>query len=416
MGLQELFYVASMPVIKILIVTAIGLFLALDNINLLGKDARIQVNHLVHYVFNPALVGSNLADTITFENFVVLWFMPVNILGTFIIGSILGWILVKITSPPENIQGLVVGACSAGNLGNLPIIILPAICKDKGSPFGDPDVCHKYGMGYASLSMAIGSIFIWSYVYNIMRISSSKVHKEDRASSASINIQASGEILESLPDEFLEPQNSAKGDTDDAYTLLSSQESEDMEKQVPISDKIKHNLRRILLNPNFKGIFAPSTLGAIVGFLIGLVPQIRTFMIGSDAPLHVLADSVSMLGDAAIPSITLIMGANLLKGLKGATTPMWTIIGIIIVRYIFLPILGIGIIKWATHLGLVQPDPLYQFILLLQYALPPAMSIATIAQLFGAGESECSVIMLWTYVLASLAVTLWSTYFMWLVS
>ncbi|XP_019422512.1 PREDICTED: protein PIN-LIKES 3-like isoform X1 [Lupinus angustifolius] len=417
MGLQELFYVASMPVIKILIVTGIGSFLALDNINLLGKDARIQVNHLVHYVFNPALVGSNLADTISFENFVVLWFMPVNILGTFIIGSALGWILVKITRPPENIEGLVIGACSAGNLGNLPMIILPAICKDKGSPFGDPDVCHKYGMGYASLSMAIGSIYIWSYVYNIMRISSSKVHKEGLASSASINIQASGEILESFPDEFLEPQNSAKDVIDDAYTImLSSEESEDMDKQVSISDKIKHNLRMILFNPNFKGIFAPSTLGAIVGFIIGLVPQIRTFMIGSDAPLHVLEDSVSMLGDAAIPSITLIMGANLLKGLKGATTPMWTIIGIIIVRYILLPILGIGIIKWATHLGLVQPDPLYQFMLLLQYALPPAMSIATIAQLFGAGESECSVIMLWTYVLASLAVTFWSTYFMWLVS
>jgi hypothetical protein len=40
----------------------------------------------------------------------------------------------------------------------------------------------------------------------------------------------------------------------------------------------------------------------------------------------------------------------------------------------------------------------------------------TIAQLFGAGEGECSVIMLWTYALASIAVTLWSTYFMWLVA
>jgi len=37
----------------------------------------------------------------------------------------------------------------------LPIIIIPAICKDKGSPFGDPDVCYQYGMAYASLSMAV---------------------------------------------------------------------------------------------------------------------------------------------------------------------------------------------------------------------------------------------------------------------
>lgn len=51
---------------------------------------------------------------------------------------------------------------STGNLGNLPIIIIPAICKDKGSPFGDPDVCYQFGMAYASLSMAVCN-FITSF-------------------------------------------------------------------------------------------------------------------------------------------------------------------------------------------------------------------------------------------------------------
>lgn len=35
------------------------------------------------------------------------------------------------------------------------LIIIPAVCKEKGSPFGDPGVCHTYGMSYASLSMAV---------------------------------------------------------------------------------------------------------------------------------------------------------------------------------------------------------------------------------------------------------------------
>lgn len=39
-----------------------------------------------------------------------------------------------------------------------------------------------------------------------------------------------------------------------------------------------------------------------------------------------------------------------------------------------------------------------------------------ITQLFGAGETECSVIMLWAYALASISLTLWSTLFMWLVA
>lgn len=44
------------------------------------------------------------------------WFMPVNILLTFIIGSALGWILVRITKTPIELHGLVISCCAAGKL------------------------------------------------------------------------------------------------------------------------------------------------------------------------------------------------------------------------------------------------------------------------------------------------------------
>nr|CAB3453792.1 unnamed protein product [Digitaria exilis] len=69
-----------------------------------------------------------------------------------------------------------------------------------------------------------------------------------------------------------------------------------------------------------------------------------------------------MHSGAAVPAVTLIMGGNLLKG-------------IVAVRYVLLPLLGPAVVKGAAHLRLIQPDPLYQFILLLQYAVPPAMNI-----------------------------------------
>ena len=40
----------------------------------------------------------------------------------------------------------------------------------------------------------------------------------------------------------------------------------------------------------------------------------------------------------------------------------------------------------------------------------------TIMQLFGVGESECSVIFVWVYALASVSVTVWSAFFMWTLS
>nr|CAB3497193.1 unnamed protein product [Digitaria exilis] len=91
------------------------------------------------------------------------------------------------------------------------------------------------------------------------------------------------------------------------------------------------------------------------------------------------------------------------------------VIPIIVIRYIVLPACGIGVVTLATKLGFLPRSPLYRYVLLLQSTVPPAMSIGTIAQLFDVGEEECSIIFLWTHLVAALALTIWSTVFMSLV-
>lgn len=105
-------------------------------------------------------------------------------------------------------------------MGNLLLIVVPAICKEEGSPFGDSQVCSSVGLSYASFSMAViesltiiffnsfnhiraknvckildlfrfttsqrtaehrlflvlqlGGFFIWSYTYQLIRTSSMK--------------------------------------------------------------------------------------------------------------------------------------------------------------------------------------------------------------------------------------------------
>ncbi|GJR02211.1 protein PIN-LIKES 3 [Tanacetum coccineum] len=391
MGFLDLFSAASMPVLKVLIVTALGSYLALDSIDILGQSTRKQINNIVFFVFNPALVGSNLASTITYESMMSMWFMPVNIFLTYIIGSALGWVLLIIAKPPRHLKGLILGSCSAGNMGSMLMIILPAVCKETASPFGDPNVCHEYSMAYASLSLATGAVYLWLYVYNLVRISSS--HSQDSSSNEK------GILQEDL-----------------TQSLLPSPTSSTNIKGKVALHVMKQNLGKILRHINLKAVFAPSTIGAIVGFTIGTVSPLRRLLIGTTAPLRVIQDSAALVGDASIPIVTLIVGGNLLRGLKGSGISMPLVFGIVAVKYVFLPLFGILIVKAALYLGLVHADPLYVFVLLLQFAVPPAMNTGTIVQLFGVGESECSVIMLWTYGLASVALTLWSTFFMWLVA
>lgn len=415
MELLGLFVIASMPVLKVLLITALGLFLAFDRFSILGEIARVHSNKLVFFVFNPALVASNLAKTITVNSFLTLWFMPVNILITFVIGSALGWLLIKLTRSPRHLKGLVIGSCSAGNLGSLPIIIVPAICDEKGSPFGAAGTCRTYGLAYASFSMALGSVLMWSYTYYIIRVSSTKTQEKPQAdSSGLLNDQDSNEETRldiSVP--LLLSSTECSFEAPGSQILVSSSNS--MTK-IPLSRRIAQCIIKFAEKTNLDALLSPSTIAAIVGFMVGMIPPLRNLLIDRNAPLHVVQDSVYMIGEASVPTQTLIIGANLLRGLKGSSMKLRVVMGIMAVRYIILPLLGIVIVKGAIHFRLVPVDPLFLFVLLLQYALPPAMNIGTMTQLSGAGQSECSVIMLWTYASASIVLAVWSTVYLWLVA
>ncbi|KAJ6950758.1 protein PIN-LIKES 3-like isoform X3 [Populus alba x Populus x berolinensis] len=283
MGFLDLFVVAMVPVLKVLLITVVGLFLALDRIDLLGSTARPYLNNLIFYVFSPALVSSQLAGTITPQSLASLWFMPVNILLTFIIGSVLAWILIKITRTPPHLQGLVIGCCSAGNLGNLLLIIVPAVCNESNSPFGDSTVCSSYGMAYASLSMAVGAIYIWTYVYIIMRIYAD--NSAENTENASI---ADSESYR----EALLP--SSEKSTCHDHSELPETMSEG--KKVTFMERTFWNFKKFAANTNLKKVFAPATIAAMFGFVIGTISPIRKVIIGDSAPLRVLESSASLLG------------------------------------------------------------------------------------------------------------------------
>ncbi|KAI4352169.1 hypothetical protein L6164_006447 [Bauhinia variegata] len=355
---MELFITALMPVLKLLLITGAGSFLAVERFHILGEDARKYLNIMVFFVFTPALVSSSLADTVTFKSMLMLWFMPLNALLTFIIGTALGWLLIKITKTPDKLQGLVLGCCSSGmksrHLGpchSSSNKVDNSTENSPSAPKSDPEEISKCSIG-------------------LLVIAGDKNQNNDRAHQLDVE-----------------------------YTISDGKE------EVAKKEKIMKHLRTFAEKLNLKAVLTPSTIGTVIGLLIGITPPFRKAFVGDNAPLHVVQDSASMVGDAAIPVMTLLVGANLLKGLKGSGMWLGSIVGIIVVRNIALPILGIGIVKGAAH----------QFALLLQFALPPAVAISTFPQLFEAGEGECSVIMLATYAFATVSLTLWSTFFMWLV-
>ncbi|KAK4347561.1 hypothetical protein RND71_033900 [Anisodus tanguticus] len=415
MGFWTLLEVASMPILQVLIISVLGAVMATDYLKLLPADARKSLNRIVFVAFTPSLMFSSLAESVTFQDIESWWFMPVNVGLTFLFGGILGWIAVKILKPKPHLEGLIIAACSSGNLGNLLLIVIPAICKEDGSPFGDHKVCASVGLSYASFSMALGGFYIWTYTYQLIRSSSLKF-----------------KALKSAEEEaFKEPNKDL--DTNEKSYLLDNNSQDQLPVSVTkstdnqtIASKTAAEIESIkgsswskivgVLHTILEELMAPPTLAAIVGFLFGSVTWLKNLVIGDAAPLRVIQDSVKLLGDGTIPCITLILGGNLTQAFRKAEVKPSTIIAVLSVRYIFSPLIGIGIVKAAANLGFLPADPLYHFVLMLQYTVPPAMNIGTMTQLFDVAQEECSVLFMWTYLVAALALTIWSTIFMWLLS
>lgn len=425
MGFWTLFEVASMPIVQVLLISGLGALMATQYWNLLTADARRSMNKVVFTVFTPSLMFASLAKTVTLEDIISWWFMPVNVAFTFLIGGILGWIVVKVLRPKPHLEGLIIATCASGNLGNLLLIIVPAICNEQGSPFGNRDVCSSVGLSYASFSMALGGFFIWTYSYQLIRQSSVRYKAlVQEAEPEEVPKEANKDFDASAQTQLLQ------GTTDDqehvSVLVASTKSSDDPECQIIVPQASSSHLqtgkepfwKRSLefLHQLLEELLAPPTLAAIVGFIFGAVVWLRNLIIGDGAPLRVIQDSIEILGDGTIPCITLILGGNLIQGLRSSTLKPLIIIAVVCVRYVALPFIGIWVVKAAAALGFLPSDPLYHYVLMVQFTLPPAMNIGTMTQLFDVAQEECSVLFLWTYLVAALALTGWSTVFMWMLS
>ncbi|XVF16056.1 hypothetical protein REPUB_Repub09cG0208100 [Reevesia pubescens] len=368
---------------------------------------------------------ASLAKTVTLQDIISWWFMPVNIGITFLVGGIVGWVLVKILRPKPHLEGLIIATCSSGNLGNLLLIVVPAICNEAGSPFGNRNVCNSVGLSYASFSMALGGFYIWTISYQMVKTLAVKFKALEAAEQEFISKEANNSLEVTAESQLL------KGESEEQLIgiTVATKSAEDPEKQAVLRNvsQLESSTKRKgtasfwvrvvgFLHQILEELMAPPTLGAILGFIFGATTWLRNLIIGEEAPLRVIQDSIKVLGDATIPCITLILGANLIQGLRTSTIKPLIIVGVICVRYIILPVVGIWVVKAAGNLGFLPSDPLYHYVLMIQFTLPPAMNIGTMTQLFDVGQEECSVLFLWTYLAAALALTSWSTLFMWILT
>uniref|UniRef100_A0A0E0Q6Y4 Uncharacterized protein n=1 Tax=Oryza rufipogon TaxID=4529 RepID=A0A0E0Q6Y4_ORYRU len=282
----------------------------------------------------------------------------------------------------------------------------------------DSSRCRSLGLSYSSLSMALGGLYIWTHTYSLMKKKRGQMYHQPNSIQGlddsneehhAKKFKANGEAA--CADEEATLPVSAKlaehNEENQMEAPLLSGESEIAKKGSWTTTNLKDTIHHVV-----EELMAPPTLSAILGFVFGLVPWLKSLVIGDGAPLRVIQDSIQLMGNGTIPCVTLILGGNLIKGLRKLEFKHTVIIAIVCIRYVILPLVGIAVVHGAYWVGFLPHDPLYRYVLMMQLALPPAMTIGTMAQLFDVAQEECSVIFLWTYLVSSISLTTWSTIFM----
>lgn len=390
---------AVLPIAKVFVMCFLGFIMATKYVNILTASNRKLLNGLVFTLFLPCLIFTQLGRAVTLQKMIEWWFIPMNVVLASISGSLIGFIVASIVRPPKNYFKFTIVQIGIGNIGNVPLVLISALCQDKTNPFGDSETCNQTGSAYISFGQWVGAVILYTYVFYMLS------PPEDSAK----------EDLESAPTGVKSRLDNLGGAK---VPLLASEElvadspstSADWHtKTRKISDSISSLVDRFKL----KQIMQPPILASILAMIIGAVPFLKHLIMTDDAPLFFITDSCVILGGAMIPSILLALGGNLVGGPGNSKLGLKTTVAIILGRLFLVPPTGLGIVTLADKLGFLPPnDKMFRFVLLLQHTMPTSVLAGAVANLRGFAEKEAAAMLFWVHICAVFSMAIWIILFL----
>ncbi|KAL6508108.1 Protein PIN-LIKES 6 [Orobanche gracilis] len=368
--------IAVMPIAKVFTMCFLGFLMASKYVNILPANGRKLLNGLVFSLLLPCLIFSQLGQAITFQKMTEWWFIPFNVVLATISGSIIGLVVASIVRPPYPYFRCAPRApclvpwvsCDGspnflGNIGNVPLVLIAALCRDKSNPFGDFSKCSQDGNAYISfgqwlcwqlleIAQSFGAIILYTYVFHMLAPPPGGTFDVENGNLPVKN--PSGNI-----DNALDKDNSPE-----QIPLLAAGEDIPAHSSALKKDNVKDFLKYLYEKLKLKQIIQPPIVASILAIFIGCVPYLKKLVFTSDAPLYFFTDSCMILGEAMIPCILLALGGNLVDGPGQGSSRIGarTTAAIIFGRLVLVPPTGLGIVMLADKLGFLPQAllPIYE--------------------------------------------------------
>ncbi|KAL9236080.1 hypothetical protein vseg_010787 [Gypsophila vaccaria] len=390
-GGQSLFStikIAVLPIAKVFTMCFLGFLMASKYINILPANGRKLLNGLVFTLLLPCLIFSQLGQAITLQKMIEWWFIPFNVILATITGSLIGLVIATIVRPPYPFFKFTVVHIGIGNIGNVPLVLIAALCRDTANPFGDSEKCSQDGTAYISFGQWVGAIVLYTYVFQMLA----------PPPEGTFEIESGHHAIKSHPNN---------GNATPEQVPLLSQDPEQAPPKEPSKGKFKEFLIFIYDKLKLKQIIQPPIIASILAMALGCVPFLKRFIFASDGPLFFFTDSCMILGEAMIPCILLALGGNLVDGPGNSKLGFRTTAAIIFGRLVLVPPAGLGIVTLADKLGFIPAgDKMFKFVLLLQHTMPTSVLSGAVANLRGCGK-ESAAILFWVHIFAIISMAGW---------
>lgn len=386
--------IAVLPIAKVFTMCFMGFLMASKYVNILPANGRKLLNGLVFSLLLPCLIFSQLGEAITFQKMLEWWFIPFNVILTTISGSIIGLIVAWIVHPPYPFFKFTIVQIGIGNIGNVPLVLIAALCRDKSNPFGDYEKCSQDGNAYISFGQWVGALVLYTYVFHMLA----------PPPEGTFDIVGENHPIKNLSKDSSQCQ--VKDNSPEQMPLLN-EDAVSTDPRTPKKEKIKYFLKFLFEKLKLKQILQPPIIASIIAIIIGCVPFLKRLIFTSDAPLYFFTDSCMILGEAMIPCILLALGGNLVDGPGSSKLGLRTTAAIIFGRLVLVPPVGLGIVMLADKLGFLPPDDkMFRFVLLLQYTMPTSVLSGAVANLRGCGR-EAAAVLFWVHLFAILSMSGW---------
>ncbi|WVZ06673.1 hypothetical protein V8G54_020019 [Vigna mungo] len=388
--------IAVMPIVKVFTMCALGLLMASKYVDILHASGRKLLNGLVFTLLLPCLIFSQLGQAVTLQKMLDWWFIPMNVVLGSAAGSLIGFIVATIIRPPYPFFKFTIVQIGIGNIGNVPLVLLAALCRDPSNPFGDSEKCTKDGTAYISFGQWVGAIILYTYVFNMLAPPPEGTFDIDN---------------ESLP-----LKSTPMGDTTpEQIPLLTREEgvcttSQNTSKKWEIKGLLTYLYEKLKL----KQILQPPIIASFLAMVLGAIPFFKKLIFTPDAPLFFFTDSCMILGEAMIPCILLALGGNLIDGPGSSRLGFRTTAAIIFARLLLVPPVGIGIVMLADKFGFLPPDDkMFRFVLLLQNSMPTSVLAGAVANLRGCGR-DAAAVLFWVHIFAIISMAGWIILFLYI--